>query len=88
MRWTPYLDRCLRSLEESKDCATDELLVYHVRLRLICDRALAVNIPPAAIPQDIYAQMFQSQVDELQKSMPTNLQSNGSETLSSKISLC
>jgi hypothetical protein len=76
MRWTPYLNECLQKLSEAKEYATDELLVYLVRVQLLCDRVMGADIPPVVVPQDVYVQIFQSQLDELQKSIPESLQSN------------
>lgn len=82
MRWTPYLDECLQKLSEAKEYVTDELLVYLVRVQLLYDRVMGADIPAVVVPQDVYVQMFQSQMDELQKSIPESLQSNSIGTLS------
>ncbi|KAL5333796.1 hypothetical protein BJX70DRAFT_45511 [Aspergillus crustosus] len=37
LRWTPFMDECLKSLEEQEDCPYDAILVHQVRLQLITD---------------------------------------------------
>jgi hypothetical protein len=80
MRWTPYFEDCLQKLSEAKEYATDELLVYLVRVQLLCDRVIGADNPLVVVPQDVYVQMFQSQMEELQKSIPESLQSNSIST--------
>lgn len=38
LRWTSYMDECLRLLEEQQESINDEILVQQVRLQLINDK--------------------------------------------------
>lgn len=35
LRWTPYMDDCLKMLAEKKECRDDEILVFQIRLQRI-----------------------------------------------------
>ncbi|KAL5348077.1 hypothetical protein ACLOAV_006557 [Pseudogymnoascus australis] len=82
MRWTPYLGECLRILEENKDYSTDLLLVHLVRVQLICNKGATSTwddiFGDAAnqVPPNFYAKSLKSQLDELERSIPTGLKSN------------
>lgn len=83
MRWTPYLDECLRLLEEKKDYPTDNLLVYLVRVQLICNQGAAstwndiFGAVETRVPADFYVKTLKSQLDDLDRSIPPELKSNG-----------
>lgn len=83
MLWTPYLEECLRLLEEKNDSPTDGLLVYIVRVQLICNDVAAVPWNDAfgstgsGVPQDFYVKTFTSQLEELRRAIPPELESNG-----------
>jgi hypothetical protein len=83
MRWTPYLDECLRLLEEKKDYPTDHLLVYLVRVQLICNKGAASTWNDifggvgTRVPADFYVETLKSQLDDLDRSIPLELKSNG-----------
>ena len=83
MRWTPYLDECLRLLEEKKDYPTDNLLVYLVRVQLICNQGAAstwndiFGAVETRVPADFYVKTLKSQLDNLDRSIPPELKSNG-----------
>jgi len=83
MRWTRYLDECLRLLEEKKEYSTDELLVYLVRVQLICNKGGAstwndmFGDVEMRAPADLYVRTLTSQLDELERSIPPDLKANG-----------
>jgi hypothetical protein len=82
MRWTPYLDECLRYLEEKKDCPTDGLLVYLVRVQLICNRASTSPLNDTfgdvvGVPMDFFIKTLKAQLQELERSIPPDLKRNG-----------
>ncbi|KAL2864261.1 Zn(II)2Cys6 transcription factor domain-containing protein [Aspergillus lucknowensis] len=35
LRWTPFMDECLETLEEQQECLNDEILAQQVRLQLV-----------------------------------------------------
>lgn len=43
VRWTPYLDQCLRLLDETKEASTDDLLVQLVRIQLLRNKVSTVQ---------------------------------------------
>ncbi|KAF4631334.1 hypothetical protein G7Y89_g6795 [Cudoniella acicularis] len=81
MRWTPYLDECLRLLEERKDYLTDNLLVHLVRVQLICNKGSALTYDvigdaEVGVPTDLYVKILKSQLDNLERSVPRELKPN------------
>jgi len=82
MRWTRYLDDCLRLLEE-KAQPTDDLLVYLVRVQLICNQGSTLTWNDVlgdvevGIPTDLYIKTLKSQLDNLENSIPQLLKANG-----------
>ncbi|CZR65600.1 uncharacterized protein PAC_15500 [Phialocephala subalpina] len=82
MHSTRYLHECLHVLEEEKDCPTDDLLVYLVRVQLICNKgsALAVNEvlgdADVGVPTELYVKTLKLQLDNLERSIPQELKSN------------
>jgi len=86
MHWTPYLDECLRVLSDTRQCETDQVLVFMVRAQLICNRAAAFSWENDAgsgtrAPKEFHLEALQSQLDELKSSVPADLQSNRNDTL-------
>jgi hypothetical protein len=83
MRWTRYLDECLDLLEEKEECQTDKLLVYLTRVQLICNRAGASTMndlfgdAEMRAPADLYVKSLKLQLDDLERSVPPELTSNG-----------
>jgi hypothetical protein len=83
MRWTRYLDECLRLLEEKKEYPTDSLLVYLSRVQLICNKGGTSTIndlfgdTEMRIPADLYIKTLKSQLNNLEQSIPPELKSNG-----------
>lgn len=83
MRWTRYLEECLHFLEEKKDYATDDLLVYLVRVQLICNKGSALTWndmlgdAEVGVPTDLYVKTLKSQLETLERSMPQELKLNG-----------
>jgi hypothetical protein len=90
MRWTRYLDECLRLLEEEKEYPTDVLLVYLTRVQLICNKGGASTIndlfgdAEMSVPADFYIKSLRLQLDELGRSVPPELNSNSISTTSSR----
>jgi len=84
MRWTPYMEECLRMLEEAEEYSTDKLLVHLIRSQLIRDRIASVqwtytsleNVTGSIMLQDSYVDMFTLQVNELNRSTIERITSN------------
>jgi hypothetical protein len=83
MRWTPYLGECLRILEENKDYPTDIVLVHLVRAQLICNKSATSTWDDMfgdtsnQVPPNFYAKSLKSQLDDLERSIPADIKSNG-----------
>jgi hypothetical protein len=83
MRWTPYLEECLRLLEEKKDYPTDDLLVHLVRVQLICNKGVdstwndIFGNAKMPIPADFYVRILTSQLDDFERCIPLGLKPNG-----------
>ena len=85
LRWTPYLDECLRLLHERREYPTDELFVYLVRVQLICNKSMQIAVndtdpicnAKSGADQEVYAQVLRSQLEELRFSLSPELISNG-----------
>jgi hypothetical protein len=82
MRWSPYLDECLRILEERKEYPTDTLLVYCVRLQLINERVAqapwndSYGGAPSTRLAEFHLNALQSQLETVKQRIPVELQSN------------
>ncbi|KAE9373028.1 hypothetical protein N431DRAFT_544205 [Stipitochalara longipes BDJ] len=82
MRWSRYLDECLRLLEVQKEYPTDELLVSLARIQLICNKGATSTIndlfgdAEMKMPADFYAKSLKSQLDELERSISPELKFN------------
>ena len=88
MRWTRYMDECLKVVEETKEVPSDELLVQLVKVRLIAEKAL--DVPPTGgsvmggenTPTIFYIKALDAQLGEWRKSLPANLVENSKFILS------
>jgi hypothetical protein len=86
MRLTPYIQQCMRELEQSKEYESDQLLVAYVRMQNLVDRIAQVNsqgdteeemsIPRA--PRSAYTSAFQAELDKIRNNMPKSVR-NSSE---------
>jgi hypothetical protein len=83
MRWTRYLEKCLHLLEEKQEYPTESLLVYLVRLQLICNKGSALTwnngLSDAEMggPTDLYVKTLKTQFENLEQSLPGEFKSNG-----------
>jgi len=83
MRWSRYLDECMRLLEVKKEYLTDDLLVSLVRVQLMCNKGTTSTIndlfgdTDIRVPADFYIKSLMSQLDELQRSFTPELKANG-----------
>jgi hypothetical protein len=85
MRFSPYMQDCLRHLDEEREVASDGTLVQLVRIQLLSEKITLLdgrydadseseNIPKAPISGYIIA--LQAELDVLRKSMPRSLRNN------------
>ncbi|KFY36890.1 hypothetical protein V494_04944 [Pseudogymnoascus sp. VKM F-4513 (FW-928)] len=81
LRWVPYFEECLQLLEKTKEHPTDMLLVFLTRLQLIknaVSRDTSDNLCGgiASPPSEIYFRSLQSQLEELKRNTPPELDGN------------
>jgi hypothetical protein len=84
MRWTAYLEECLNLLQQTKEHPTDELLVYLIRVQLICNGIVAdgwsdvyhITNTSQKLPRLHYMHLHKMQLDEVKRSMPDHLKIN------------
>ena len=83
LRWTAYCDECLRVLDASKEEASDALLVRLVKLRLINEQIMDASwtisgdvYNTVRPPVEFYLHSVQSQLRELKRSIPAELNKN------------
>lgn len=81
LRWVPYFEECLQLLEKTREHPTDILLVFLARLQLIKNaiyRDMSDNFSGgiASPPSEIYFKSLQSQLEELKRNIPPELDGN------------
>lgn len=85
MRFSPYVQKCLRELEKAGEYATDAYLVHFVKMQHLSERITQLDgrcdlemesdsIPKAPVSGYIFA--LQGELESLRKSMPQSLNSN------------
>ena len=83
MRWSRYLDDCLKILEEQKAFPTDGMLVHLVQVQLICNKGTELSSHTlfgdrdAGFPIDLYVKTLKAQLDRIESSMSQELRSDG-----------
>lgn len=84
-RYTPYIDRCVRELEEAKEYDSDLVLVQLVRIQHLSDRISQLHakdrllddlpgIPRA--PVNAYLNVFQAELNKHEAQIPRHLKSH------------
>ncbi|KAI1618975.1 hypothetical protein EDD37DRAFT_624261 [Exophiala viscosa] len=81
MRWTAYLNECLRILETENELDSDAALVQLVKLRLISDRTRDMAGPSAdadvdlaaKLPTDFYLKSLEAHLRSFKSSIPDGL---------------
>ncbi|KAL8832018.1 MAG: hypothetical protein Q9170_005051 [Blastenia crenularia] len=84
MRWTPYLEECLKVMSEQKECPGDIHLAQYTRLQLINNRAAQISesegISDAAGVGNplwlFYVNLLQGQLKEVQALIAPEMQQN------------
>ncbi|OTB02653.1 hypothetical protein M426DRAFT_322418 [Hypoxylon sp. CI-4A] len=84
-RYTPYIDQCLKELEEEGEYETDSLLVHLVRIQHLSERIAQLHNKDGTendmngitrAPVSAYCNIFQTEVEKFRDSLPPNLSSN------------
>ena len=85
IRYTPYLDQCMKDLEASREYETDYLIVSLVRIQHLTERISQLHAKEhlqqdlqdiARAPMNVYLDAFQQELDKFKGSLPRGLQSN------------
>ena len=84
IRWTPYLEECLKLLMETAEHPTDELLSYLVRLQIIANSVQADgwnNVYPSSdlsqkLPRSRYIHHNKMKLDGLKRTIPAHFMTN------------
>ncbi|KAF9870227.1 C6 transcription factor [Colletotrichum karsti] len=84
MRYSAYMEQCVRELEDAKELESDMHVIYMVRIQRLAERISqirgnedwddGVGVPKA--PISAYASSFQAELDKLEAQMPRSLQKN------------
>jgi hypothetical protein len=83
MRWTTYLEECLRILEEEGEYKTDQLLVYLVKVQVICNKVGVgtwndtFGDVGTKVPHEFYVKALKTRLSDIERSLPTDLKDNG-----------
>ncbi|KAH9894666.1 hypothetical protein F4778DRAFT_284551 [Xylariomycetidae sp. FL2044] len=85
IKYTSYVDQCLRELEVSQECETDSLLVHLVRIQHLSERISKLHTRDhfdddlhgiARAPLNAYFGVFQNELDKYKAALPRHLRSN------------
>jgi hypothetical protein len=79
------MDECLQTLAEKQECPADEVLVQQVKLQLIVEKVAQIpwhdgeieNTESIRAPPALYLKALQSQLQEVKRKLPPELQRNG-----------
>ncbi|TEA20688.1 putative membrane protein [Colletotrichum sidae] len=84
MRFSVYVQQCLRELEQNRELESDMHVVYIVKIQRLAERISQIRgnedgeeeigLPKA--PLSAYASSFQAELDKLQSNMPPSLTDN------------
>lgn len=83
LRWTPHMDECLRILDELQECPSDAVLVQQIRMQLVIERVGALGVAEhPKMPMSFYLQSLRSQLREVGRVAPPQLQQDGKSSSS------
>ncbi|KAI1404292.1 hypothetical protein F4819DRAFT_136640 [Hypoxylon fuscum] len=84
-KYTPYIDQCLKELEEDQEYATDSLLVHLIRIQHLSERISQLNSKDqgnseltgiARAPMSAYSGMFHTELENFKALLPPDLATN------------
>jgi hypothetical protein len=85
MRYTKYMQECLKTLEDEEGYETDVNLILLVRIQHLTERISQLNSPdgPAedvfgvpTAPLSAYVSAFQAELDRIRNGLPPNLRND------------
>ena len=79
--WTPYLDSCLRILNEENETELDDLLIIQVKCHLIMNQATHSSSEwsgdgDVKAPPQYFIKAMLSQIHDIQKGLSLSMQTN------------
>jgi hypothetical protein len=85
MKFSPYLQQCLKELQDAKEHESDAILDIMVNVQNITERVVSLNgtaselsgIPRA--PVSAYVTQFQAELDKIKDSLGNNLRENSKQ---------
>lgn len=96
MKYTPYVQECLKALENGREYESDITLMYLIRIQRLTERIFEFTskdraeedipgIPPA--PTSAYIAAFQKEIDTMRDSLPARLQNDSMWNIPSAVEL-
>ena len=91
MKWTPYLDECLRLLLENAECSehgsNDLFLVQIIRVQLVIEKLSQTpwhdsSFESTELPPQFFIHALEAQLASLRKEIPSELARNGTHVFS------
>lgn len=85
IRYTPYLEQCMKDLEVAREYETDYLIVNLVRIQHLTERISQLHakehLPQdlqdiSRAPMNVYLDAFQQELDKYRHGLPRGLQNN------------
>ncbi|KAI0020791.1 hypothetical protein F4780DRAFT_779236 [Xylariomycetidae sp. FL0641] len=84
IKYTPYVDQCLRDLDSAREHETDVFLVHLVRIQHLSERIAQLHnkdhfdddLGIARAPMNAYFSAFQTELDKYRAALPRQLRSN------------
>ncbi len=93
MKFSSYMQHCLKELQENREYETDVILAHMVRLQNLSEKIAELNardesseeisIPRA--PVSAYVSTFQSELDKIQSSISKTMKNNSTSALIRRI---
>lgn len=84
LRWTSQLDDCLRQLAGNAEYEGDEILLHHVRMQLVIEKAVLSSwynttfeaSDRLRVPASFVLQSSSAELEQVKKGIPEHLQQN------------
>ncbi|KAM0332410.1 hypothetical protein ACHAQA_002690 [Verticillium albo-atrum] len=85
MRFSPYMEQCLRELEQAREAESDEYLVQLIRMQMLAEKVAHLNLreevdggsdAASRAPLSGYVSVFRTELDRLRANMPAHLRDN------------
>ena len=89
MKFSSYMQACLKELQENREYETDVILSHMIRLQSLSEKIADLNArdessEEASVPRapvSAYISTFQSELDKIQSSISKTMKNNSTSTL-------